>query len=334
MNLLAQQLRVSAIEAEVSRFQRFARDAPIGILFISDDATVQFANDEYLRIIGRSREEFEVERFRLGPIRLPDWLHPELGTRHESEYVRSDGTRVPILVGLSAQQDGIAAFVIDLTSEKAAQRARQESEERYRAIAEQLAVANQRKDEFFRILSHELRNPLAPIRNALHLLARAPNDPARRAGAWGSSARSGTLSARRRPARLTRITRGHIQLRRELLDLARVVRDTVEDHRAGFDAIGVALVLQLPPAPIPVEGDETRIAQIVGNLLANSAKFTPHGGTVTVRAGEEPGRGALLEVRDTGEDRPRHPSAHLRAVLAGGPQPAHPAAASASASRS
>jgi PAS domain-containing protein len=99
---------------------------------------VQFANDEYLRIIGRSREEFEVERFRLGPIRLPDWLHPELGTRHESEYVRSDGTQVPILVGLSAQQDGIAAFVIDLTSEKAAQRARQESEERYRAIAEQL----------------------------------------------------------------------------------------------------------------------------------------------------------------------------------------------------
>ena len=203
MNLLAQQLRVSAIEAEVTRFQRFARDAPIGILFISSDATVQFANDEYLRIMGRSREEFEAERFRLGPIRLPEWLRPELGTRHESEYIRSDGTQVPILVGLSAQQDGVAAFVVDLTSEKEAERARQESEDRYRAVAEQLAEADRRKDEFFRILSHELRNPLAPIRNALHLLARAPGRPlARRAGARGDRTPDrAPLPARRRPAR-------------------------------------------------------------------------------------------------------------------------------------
>ncbi|HSD20744.1 MAG TPA: ATP-binding protein [Anaeromyxobacter sp.] len=303
MNLLARQLRVSAIEAEVTRFQRFARDAPIGILFISSDATVQFANDEYLRIMGRSREEFEAERFRLGPIRLPEWLRPELGTRHESEYIRSDGTQVPILVGLSAQQDGVAAFVVDLTSEKEAERARQESEDRYRAVAEQLAEADRRKDEFFRILSHELRNPLAPIRNALHLLARAPDDPSRAARAREVIERQiGHLSRLVDDLLdLTRISRGRVQLRREPLDLSRVVRDTVDDHRAGFEVIGVALVLQLPPAPIPVEGDETRIAQIVGNLLANSAKFTPRGGTVTVQLGEEPGRAALLEVRDTGE---------------------------------
>jgi signal transduction histidine kinase/CheY-like chemotaxis protein len=303
-NLLAQQLRVSALRAEVTRFQRFAKDAPIGILFISGDATVQFANDEYLRIVGRSREEFEAERFQVGPSRPPEWLHPELGTRHESEYVRSDGTRVPLLVGLSIQPDGVAAFVIDLTAEKAAERARQESEERYRAIAEQLAEADRRKDEFFRILSHELRNPLAPIRQAVHLLARAPDDPAR-------AARYREVIERqiRHLARLvddlldlTRITGGRIELRREPLDLARVVRDAAEDHRAGFDAIGVALVLQLPSAPVPVEGDETRIAQVVGNLLTNSAKFTPRGGTVTVRVSEGPGRaGALLDVRDTGE---------------------------------
>ncbi|ABS26208.1 ATP-binding protein [Anaeromyxobacter sp. Fw109-5] len=303
MNLLAQQLRVSALQAEVSRFQRFAKDAPIGILFISSDATVQFANDEYLRIVGRSREEFDADRFREGQGRPPEWLHPELGTRHESEYVRSDGTRVPLLVGLSVQPDGVAAFVIDLTAEKAAERGRQESEERYRAIAEQLAEADRRKDEFFRILSHELRNPLAPIRNALHLLGRAPDDPAR-AARWREviERQVGHLSRLVEDLLdLTRITAGRIQLRREPLDLAHVVGHTAEDHRAGFEAIGVRLVLQLPPAPVPVEGDETRIAQIVGNLLANSAKFTPDGGTVTVRVAEAPGRSALLDVRDTGE---------------------------------
>ncbi len=303
MNLLAQQLRLSAIEAEVSRFQRLARDAPIGILFISSDATVQFANDEYLRIIGRSREEFEAERFRLGPSRSAEWLRPELGVRHESEYVRSDGTRVPVLVGLSAQQDGVAAFVIDVTSEKAAQRARQESEDRYRAIAEQLAEADRRKDEFFRILSHELRNPLAPIRNALHLLASAPRDGARTARAREVIDRQFRHLSRLVDdlLDLTRITRGHIQLRREPLELGRVVLETVEDHRAGFEAAGITLDLRLPPAPVAVEGDETRLAQIVGNLLANSAKFTPRGGTVTVRVGEGPGPTALLVVRDTGE---------------------------------
>ncbi len=303
MSLLAQQLRLSAMEAEVSRFQRFAKDAPIGILFISKDATVQFANDEYLRIVGRTREEFEAERFRLGPVRPPEWLHPEVGARHESECVRGDGTRVPILVGLSIQEDGVAAFVIDLTSEKSAERARQESEARYRAIAEQLAEADRRKDEFFGILSHELRNPLAPIRNALLLLARAPDDPARAARAREVIDRQiGHLSRLVDDLLdLTRITRGSIQLVRKRLDLARVVRDTVEDHRAGFDAIGVALILQLPPAPLHVEGDETRLAQVVGNLLANSAKFTPRGGAVTVRLEEGPARAALLEVRDTGE---------------------------------
>ncbi|WP_242343986.1 hybrid sensor histidine kinase/response regulator [Anaeromyxobacter terrae] len=303
MSLLAQQLRLSAIEAEVSRFQRFANDAPIGILFISRDATVQFANDEYLRIVGRSRAEFEAERFRVGAARPPEWLHPELAGRHESECVRPDGTRVPILVGLSIQQDGVAAFVVDLTSEKAAERARQESEERLRAIAEQLAEADRRKDEFFRILSHELRNPLAPIRNALHLLGRAPDDPVRSARARAVMERQiGHLSRIVDDLLdVSRITHGRIQLRREPLDLARVVHDAVEDHRAGFDAIGVALVLQLPPGPVAVEGDETRIAQVVGNLLANSAKFTPRGGAVTVRVEEGPGRAALLQVCDTGE---------------------------------
>jgi PAS domain-containing protein len=71
-NLLAHQLRVSAVEAEASRFQRFARDAPIGILIVASDGRAQFANDEYLGIAGRSREEFDEERFRLERSASPD----------------------------------------------------------------------------------------------------------------------------------------------------------------------------------------------------------------------------------------------------------------------
>lgn len=303
MDLLARQLRASAMEAEATRFQRFARDAPIGIIFVGSDGTMQFANDEYLRIIDRSREEFETERFRREPGGIPEWLRPDLGPRHETEYVRRDGTRVPILVGLSSQQDGLAAFIIDLTAEKAAQRAREESEQRYRAIAEKLAEADRRKDEFFSALSHELRNPLAPIQNALHLLARAQDDPSRAARAREVMERQIGHLTRLVDDLLdvTRITRGRIHLHRAPLDLARLVSETVEDHRAGFEAAGIDLVLQLPPAPVAIEGDATRLAQVLGNLLANSAKFTPRGGTVGVRLGEEPSGSALLEVRDTGE---------------------------------
>jgi signal transduction histidine kinase/ActR/RegA family two-component response regulator len=302
-NLLAHQLRISAIEAQAGRFQRFARDAPVGMIFFGNDGAVQFANDEYLRIAGRSREELEAERFRVGARATPGWLHPERGPRYEIECVRADGTRVPTLVGLSTQQDGVAAFLVDLTSEKEAQRARQESEQRYRAIAVRLAEADRRKDEFFGMLSHELRNPLAPIQSALYILARARDD-LERAG----RAREVIERQFRHLARLVddlldvaRITRGRIELRRACVDLARVVRDTVEDHRAALDAAGVQLLVQLPPKPVPVDGDETRLAQVLGNLLANSAKFTPRGGTVAVALDAEPGGTARLEVRDTGE---------------------------------
>lgn len=302
-NVLADQLRISALAAEATRFQRFARDAPIGILFIGTDGSVQFANDEYLRIAGCSREEFDADRFRLEGSSLPAWLDPERGSRYEAESAQENGTRVPILVGVSRQQDGLAAFIIDLTAEKAAQRARQESEERYRAIAEKLEEASRRKDEFLGILSHELRNPLAPIRNALHVLGYAWEDRARAERARGVIERQVAHLARLVDDLLdvTRITRGRIDLHRELLDLAHLTRDTVEDYRAGFDAAGIRLEVQLTSAAVPIDGDATRLAQVLGNLLANSAKFTPRGGTVTVRVETEAAGFALLRVRDTGE---------------------------------
>jgi two-component system CheB/CheR fusion protein len=303
MNLLAQQLRIAALEVEATRFQRFAREAPIGILLVATNGTVQLANDEYLRITGRSREELEAERFRLERSASPGWLDPARGPRYEAQCVRCDGTRVPILVGISTQQDGLAAFVIDLTTEKAAQRARDESEERCRAIADRLREADRRKDDFLSVLSHELRNPLAPIRNALHLLSRARDDPERAARAYDVIERQIEHLSRMVDDLLdvTRITRGRMQIHPAPIDLGRVVRDTIEDHRPTFEAAGIELSLEETAAPAPVDGDPTRLAQVLGNLLANSAKFTPRGGRVSVRLGEDPAGFALLRIRDTGE---------------------------------
>ena len=302
-NRLADQLRIAALEAAASRFQRFAQDAPIGILFIAADGSVQFANDELLRIIGRSREEHEAERFRVPRSADLEWLDPARGARYEAECVRRDGSRVPVLVGVSRQQDALAAFVIDLTAEKAAEQARRESEERYRAIAARLAEADRRKDEFLSVLSHELRNPLAPIRNAVHLLARAREDPVCVARARDVIDRQVGHLARMIEELLdvTRISRGQVHLSRAPLDLAKLVRETVEDHRAVFDTAGIRVTVDVPAAPVPVDGDATRLAQVLGNLLANSLRFTPRDGAVTVALEEEPGDLAALRVRDTGE---------------------------------
>jgi len=299
-NLLARQLRISAIEAEAARFRRFARDAPIGLAFVGSDGTLQFANDEYLRIVGGTREEFEVERFDPDHCAPPEWLSPELGMRHESECVRPDGTRVPILVGLASQPDGLAVFVIDLTAEKAARRALRESEERARALAERLTEADRRKDHFLATLSHELRNPLAPIRTAVQVIERAPPGGAQAVAAQKIIARQVVQLTRLVDDLLdaTRVARGKVDLAPRRVDLAEIVRRAVEDYTPEFASRGIALALQ-SHGTLFIDADPTRIAQVVGNLLQNALRYTNSQGHVQVYARREDGR-AVIRVADDG----------------------------------
>jgi signal transduction histidine kinase len=181
--------------------------------------------------------------------------------------------------------------------------------------AAMLADANRRKDEFLAMLAHELRNPLAPILGSLEILS----------GAKGGSALDGaderdrqTFSAidvlRRQVGQMvrlvddlldaSRISRGKIELRRQNIDLSSAVHDAVEAVQVIAEGKGQELTVTLPPAPVVVNADPTRLAQIVGNLLNNASKFTDRGGhiwlTVERAAHAEGAQEAAIRVRDTG----------------------------------
>jgi signal transduction histidine kinase len=180
-----------------------------------------------------------------------------------------------------------------------------EQNEALRRSEEALRDADRRKDEFLAVLSHELRNPLAPIVNGLALLARA--EPG---GPQAKRAREIVGRQVRQLVRLvddlldvTRISRGKVSLRREEVDLTQIVRHVTEDHRPILDRSGLRLELALPEGPVLAWLDPERIAQVVANLVQNSAKFTPDGGTVWVTCEVEGGR-AILRIRDDGEGIP------------------------------
>ncbi len=166
---------------------------------------------------------------------------------------------------------------------------------------EALRESDRRKGEFLAVLSHELRNPLAPIRNGLHLLERAPP---------GTPAAQRALQIIRRQSDhlarlvddlldLTRISNGKIALQPRRLDLRVLVERAGADFQPMLAECGIGLLQQPGDTPVWVDADDTRISQVVGNLLHNALKFTPAGGCITV-ALQACGGEAVLEVRDTG----------------------------------
>ncbi len=158
-----------------------------------------------------------------------------------------------------------------------------------------------RREEFLAALSHELRNPLAPIRNGIFLLQRTPAGAERSRTALAVIDRQVTHLTRIVDDLLdmTRIARGKIRLQRVSLALNEQVLRAVEDHRPLFEEAGIELAHDVPGAPCWVDGDASRLAQVLGNLLANALKFTNQGGRVEVILREERGT-AVLRVRDTG----------------------------------
>ncbi len=183
--------------------------------------------------------------------------------------------------------DGVAVWFTDVTASRKAELA--------------LLEADRRKDEFLAVLAHELRNPLAPMRNALDVLRlRTPDEPL--LGRARAIIDRQLLHLSRLVddlLDLSRVTQGRIQLQRTRVAVSVVVAHAVEVSTPIIEESGHHLEVSVPREPILVEGDVTRLAQIVGNLLNNAAKYTPPGGRIKVTATREQDE-VRIDVEDNG----------------------------------
>jgi signal transduction histidine kinase len=233
-----------------------------------------------------------------------------LAERHRGDY----GEQELQLLTVAASQLG--AYLAALKARAAAR-----SELELRGALAAMKGEDERKSRFLNVLSHELRNPLATLRNAIGILGRV--EPT---GEQAMHVRAIVGRQIDHLARLvddlldmTRISTGKVHLRRARLDAAEVVRRTIEDHGALFSQRGIDLTLDAAASPLWVDGDETRVVQVVGNLLANAEKFTSAGGHVTVSVERESPATAVIRVRDDGEGMEPETLEHLFEPFAQGP---------------
>ena len=232
---------------------------------------------------------------------------------YEKEYIHKDGAVFPVsvrawpVVDASGELIAMRGFVRDITDRK--------------RVEEALRDADRRKNEFIATLSHELRNPLAPIRNGLQVL--------RKTGGQGPSAERAQELMERQVEHLvrlvddllevSRVSHGKIELRKERLDLAVAVNRAVDLNRELIDAAGIVLHVALPDAPMLVDADPVRLAQIFGNLLNNAVNYTDRGGHIEVAARRVADQ-AIVSVVDNGAGiAERHVATCVRSVRAGGP---------------
>jgi signal transduction histidine kinase len=178
---------------------------------------------------------------------------------------------------------------------------RQRAETAARESEGRLKEADRHKDEFLAMLAHELRNPLAPIRNAVRLLRlRGPKEPELQ---WGGEVIERQVDCLSRLIDdlldVSRISRGKVELRKQRVGLAEIIKGAVESSSPLIDQYGHELSIMLPPEPIHVEADVVRLAQVFMNLLNNAAKYTKQGGHIWLSAYRQ-GSGVMVSVRDTG----------------------------------
>jgi PAS domain S-box-containing protein len=309
---------IFTLESAAHSYRVLVESMNEGAATLREDGTVLYCNRHFAglvgvplqRLMGSALRDHVTEPGRAALEALLERAR-DGSAREELRLLGADGEEIPAYLSVSSIVDGgwrvLCVVATDLREQRrtqailAAERAARESEERLRLAAEELRAADQRKDAFLGMLSHELRNPLAPIRNSIYILDHA--DP------------SGSQAARAREVigrqvehitklvddllDVTRIARGKIELQRDRLDLALLVRRVSDDHASLLQERGIGFELDAPDEPLWAGGDPTRLTQIVGNLLQNAAKFTARGGKVTLALGVVRG-GAEIRVRDTG----------------------------------
>ena len=299
----------AALRASEERLRKAISIDTVGVLFFSLDGRMLDANAAFERMSGYSREELRGSAH-WQRLTAPEFLQAtahkaeDLATRgetapYEKQMIRKDGSRwwglfAPTRLTGSGRDSECVEFIIDITESKRA-------EEAVREANAKLHEADRRKDEFLAMLAHELRNPLAPVRNAVQILNLAgPKEPLLQRQR-DIIDRQVTHMARLLDDLLdvSRITRGKITLKKEKVRLADVLARAVETAAPLIEAHRHTLSVELHSKEESLFGDFDRLIQIVGNLLTNAAKYTENGGHIwleSARAGGE----ILIRVRDTG----------------------------------
>jgi signal transduction histidine kinase len=299
------------LRARLRTLEEVLARAPVPIA-VAHDATCRFisANDALARLLGVPQDanisltppNGERPRYRIqrNGVDMPaDELPMQYAIAHRThitndiEIVREDGSVAYVQNDVEPLYDrqgnvcGCVSVCVDMTARK--------------GIEDVLREADRRKDEFLATLSHELRNPLAPIRNALELIRRAGHDATLSERALAIMERQVQQLVRLTDDLLdvSRITRNRIELRRERLDLRTVVCSAVETVEPLSAAAGHDVAVDLPPTPLWVYGDFTRLAQAFSNLLNNAVKYTDRAGRISVAATTDNDE-AVVTLRDTG----------------------------------
>ncbi len=217
----------------------------------------------------------------------------ELVPAFETQRVRQDGTLVPVSLSVSPVRDASGRVIgASKTARDISHRIAMESE---------LREAARRKDEFLATLAHELRNPLAPMRHALHLLAALEPDSPRVAHVVGILTRQMDQMVRLIDdlMDISRIDRNKLALRRTTVELSTLVRQAVETVRPLVDTSRHTLSVEIPEQPIPLDVDHVRMVQVLTNLLSNAVKFTNPGGIIAIVAQQNSGQ-LHIRVSDNG----------------------------------
>ena len=285
----------SITAASLQRYTELYDFAPIGYASLDSDGMMTELNHACGNLLGAERNELmhqqlatlvvPVERATFAELLLRI-LRGHIGQVHTCEVTfsrRGQSFYARLTATLRGDDWGSILVAIDDVSEQ-------------RRAEEVEREASRRKDEFLGVLSHELRNPLAPIRVSLAVLERSGLTEPRAAQALAVLDRQVTHLGRLVDDLLdvARIASGKIRLQREPLEVGRVVRAAVDDHRASFIEQGLTLEERPSTELLWVDADGARIAQVLGNLLVNAIKFTPDGGHVVVSVDREaPGSGPV-----------------------------------------
>jgi PAS domain S-box-containing protein len=305
-------LRMSGVSLDMTERKRAEQDQAqlAAIVESSDDAIVSMTLDGIILswnagaecLFGYTADEIVGQSITLiiPPERLDEerdilarLCRGERVDHFETVRVAKDGRRVDTSLTISPVRDaggrvvGASKVARDITEKKRAEEA--------------LREADRKKDEFIALLAHELRNPLAPLRNGLQIMRLAGGDASAVAQARGMMERQLSHIVRLVDDLLdvSRIGRNKMELRKERVLLADAVNAAVETARPMIEAAGHNLQVWLPPGPVFLDADPTRLAQVFSNLLSNSAKYTEHGGRIRLHA-ERPAGEVVVTVSDNG----------------------------------